>query len=189
LRFPAAPCPPIFPLFPARRTGEFIPCTVRSIHIQYTPVDVAYPGGSAAFAIRPKSKVHVEKRGKTGGSFARKGMVLADPGLMPNAFWEFNAEILVLHHQTTLSMGYAPIIHVGTVVQSAKITGIRSVADGAEIPALRTGDRAIITGRFMYRPEYLHIGDMLLFREGRCKGVGKVVGLASPHHVGGVAVE
>lgn len=30
--------------------------TVRSIHVQYTPVDVAYPGGSAAFAIRPKGK-------------------------------------------------------------------------------------------------------------------------------------
>lgn len=37
--------------------------------------------------------------------------------------WEFKAEILVLHHQTTLSVGYAPIIHVGTVVQCASISG------------------------------------------------------------------
>jgi len=37
---------------------------VRSIHVQYTPVDVAYPGGSAAFAVRPKGKT---KGGNIGG--------------------------------------------------------------------------------------------------------------------------
>ena len=29
---------------------------VRSIHVHYTSVEVAWPGGSAAFAIRPKAK-------------------------------------------------------------------------------------------------------------------------------------
>lgn len=46
---------------------------------------------------------------------------------------------------------------------------------GAPIEALRTGDRAIVRCRFMYRPEYLSPGSILLFREGRAKGVGRVL--------------
>ena len=36
------------------RLGDFQLVTIRSIHVQYTPVEVALPGGSAAFAVRPK---------------------------------------------------------------------------------------------------------------------------------------
>lgn len=119
-------------------------------------------------------------------------MALVDPALEPTSYWEFQAEILVLHHQTTLSgkfqaenprtppvtspprewrvfavcpsllirtpplpsppcfpplpVGYAPIMHCGVVSQSARITTIRSLS-GEDIPALRTGDRAIICCR------------------------------------------
>lgn len=169
------------------RTGEFIPCVVRSIHVHYTATDVALPGCSAAFAIRPKNKLKVVMDKKK--TFVRKGMSLCDPALEPNSYWEFQAEILVLHHQTTLSVGYAPIIHIGCVVQAAHLTDIRSIDDNKPIVALRTGDRAIITCRFMYRPEYIHINDMLLFREGRAKGVGKLVAVTKPHHIGGVSLE
>lgn len=103
-------------------------------------------------------------------SRARKGMALVDPLLAPTSYWEFQAEILVLHHQTTLSgvlndnlkmtwalhsppppphaVGYAPIMHCGVVSQSARITTIRSLT-GEDIPALRTGDRAIICCRLV----------------------------------------
>lgn len=165
------------------RTGEFQPVTVRSIHVQYTPVEVAYPGGSAAFAIRPKGKT-VDKKSR----WARKGMALVDPALSPTSFWEFQAEILVLHHQTTLSVGYAPIMHCGVVSQSARIMSIRSLT-GEDIPALRTGDRAIICCRFHYHPEYMRVGETLLFREGRAKGVGRIRALMGAHGSGGSAGE
>jgi len=42
---------------------------------------------------------------------------------------------------------------------------------------LRTGDRAIVRFRFLRKPEYMKTGLRLLFREGRTKGVGKVVAL------------
>ena len=38
------------------RLGEFQPVIIRSIHVHYTPVNTALPGGSAAFAIRLKGK-------------------------------------------------------------------------------------------------------------------------------------
>lgn len=39
-------------------------------------------------------------------SSIRKGMVMVSPKLMPQATWEFEAEILVLHHPTTISPRY-----------------------------------------------------------------------------------
>jgi hypothetical protein len=42
-------------------TGQFIPVTVRTIHVQYTPSHTATVGGTAAFAIRPKGKIDAKK--------------------------------------------------------------------------------------------------------------------------------
>lgn len=39
-------------------------------------------------------------------SSIRKGMVMVSPRLNPQATWEFEAEILVLHHPTTISPRY-----------------------------------------------------------------------------------
>lgn len=39
-------------------------------------------------------------------SSIRKGMVMVSPRLNPLASWEFEAEILVLHHPTTISPRY-----------------------------------------------------------------------------------
>lgn len=36
----------------------------------------------------------------------RKGMVMVSPALNPKACWEFEGEILVLHHPTTISSRY-----------------------------------------------------------------------------------
>ena len=59
------------------------------------------------------------------------------------------------------------MLHVGPVSQTCAIIDI----DRAFI---RTGDRAIVAFRFVQRPEYLAIGDRILFREGRTKGLGIV---------------
>jgi len=39
-------------------------------------------------------------------STIRKGMVMVSPRLDPKACWEFESEILVLHHPTTISVRY-----------------------------------------------------------------------------------
>lgn len=36
----------------------------------------------------------------------RKGMVMLDPSVNPTACWEFEGDILVLHHPTTISPKY-----------------------------------------------------------------------------------
>lgn len=120
-------------------------------------------------------------------------MVMVSPKLMPQATWEFEAEILVLHHPTTISPRYqamgespqgsstrstccsslftdpvsAPAVHCGSIRQTATILSMSK-------DCLRTGDKATVHFRFIKTPEYLHREHKLVFREGRTKAVGTV---------------
>jgi hypothetical protein len=62
------------------------------------------------------------------------------------------------------------MLHVGPVSQTCAIIDI-------DREFIRTGDRATVAFRFVQRPEFLSIGDRILFREGRTKGLGIVKSL------------
>ena len=94
------------------------------------------------------------------------------------------AEVLVLHHATTLCAGYTPTVHVGVVSQAAQVLAIAGL-DGAPLASLRTADRAVLHCRFAHKPELIREGDTLLFREGRAKGVGRIRAVESPHRLPG----
>ena len=85
----------------------------------------------------------------------------------PKVYREFIAEVLILSHATTIKTKYQAMLHVGPISQTCAIIDI----DRAFI---RTGDRATVAFRFVQRPEYLSVGDRILFREGRTKGLGIV---------------
>ena len=56
---------------------------------------------------------------------------------------------------------------------------------------LRTGDRSKVRFRFIKQPEYIKPGTRLLFREGRTKGVGKVIRpipIGSPEEIRSAAI-
>ena len=88
----------------------------------------------------------------------------------PKCIREFNAEITILNHPTTIKKNYEPFIHCGSIRQSAKICDI-----GDKI--LRTGDKSIVKFRFLFRPEFLELNQKILFREGKTKGIGRVTKL------------
>ena len=112
---------------------------------------------------------------------AHSGMVLVDglqvpaPGrageitVAPKACREFEASVVILHHSTTVGCGYQPVIHCGVLRQSAELVGI------LQHDSLRTGERATVRFRFLYFADYLLPGSTFIFREGRAKGIGKVV--------------
>ncbi|RUS34256.1 translation elongation factor EF1A/initiation factor IF2gamma [Jimgerdemannia flammicorona] len=79
---------------------------------------------------------------------------------------EFEAEILVLYHSTTIGQKYQAMLHCGGIRQTARIMNMDKTV-------LRTGDRALVF-QFIKNPEYLKVGARLIFREGRTKGIGKV---------------
>jgi GTPase len=158
------------------RSGAFIQVSIKSIESRRIPQLEIKKGQSATFAIRTVNRKIILKK----TSF-RKGMVLVDGLVTPNpkglgeiiippkACREFEASVIILHHSTTIGMGYQPVIHCGVLRQSAEIIGI----SGHE--TLRTGERAIVRFRFLYFTEYLLPGSTFIFREGRAKGIGKVV--------------
>lgn len=142
--------------------GVFKPVVVRGIHHKRIPVEVAVSGQSVCFAIKFQSKKEQLKR-----SSFRKGMILADKSSNPRAIWEFDAEAVILHHATTIRLNYQAVIHVGVVRQAAKVIYMSQ-------DLMCTGDKGLIRFRFMYHPELIHPDMVLLFREGRTKGLGTV---------------
>ncbi|KAM4612374.1 GTP binding protein 1, like isoform 2-T2 [Polymixia lowei] len=139
--------------------GTFIPIAVKSIHRKRMPVREVRGGQTASFALK-----------KIKRSSIRKGMVMISPRLTPQATWEFEAEILVLHHPTTISPRYQAMVHCGSIRQTATILTMNR-------DCLRTGDKASVHFRFIKTPEYLHCDQRLVFREGRTKAVGTITKL------------
>ncbi|MCJ1372036.1 hypothetical protein MMC20_003257 [Loxospora ochrophaea] len=146
--------------------GQFTTTRIRSIERKRIRVPVCSAGQSASFALRGIRRKEV-----------RKGMaVLPKLDTPPKVYREFVAEVLILSHPTTIKIKYQAMLHVGPVSQTCAIIDM----DRAFI---RTGDRATVAFRFVQRPEYLAVGDRILFREGKTKGLGivKSVGYDPTH--------
>eukprot|EP00756_Hemistasia_phaeocysticola_P015186 Hpha_TRINITY_DN15391_c5_g1::TRINITY_DN15391_c5_g1_i1::g.90877::m.90877 len=138
--------------------GHFRQVQIKSIQVKGVDATHVEAGSDAAFALKKERR-----------SAIRKGNVLLDPKIqpLPHSSWEFEADVVVLYHSTTIKSNYEPVIHCSTVRQSAKITLV-------DTDILRTGDKARVRFRFLHRPEYIRIGTKLVFREGRTKGLGTV---------------
>ncbi|XP_033113346.1 GTP-binding protein 1-like [Anneissia japonica] len=138
--------------------GQFQSVIVKSIHRKRMPVKVVKAGQTASFALKKQIK----------RSHVRKGMVMVSPRMKPEACWEFEGEILVLHHPTTISARYQAMVHCGSIRQTASIIYMNK-------EHLRTGDKAIVHFRFIKNPEFIHADTRMVFREGKTKAVGRIV--------------
>ncbi|CAF3813523.1 unnamed protein product [Rotaria magnacalcarata] len=136
--------------------GQFKTVQIRGIHRKRMPVDKCRGGQTASFALRKIKK-----------SELRKGMVLLSPAIPPVSYWEFEADLLILHHPTTIGVKYQAMVHCGSIRQTATIVSL-------PVENLRTGDRANVIFRFIKSPEYLRLGMKLIFREGRTKAIGSI---------------
>ncbi|XP_052129873.1 GTP-binding protein 1 isoform X2 [Frankliniella occidentalis] len=139
--------------------GHFTAIAVKSIHRKRMAVREVRGGQTASFALKKIKRSQI-----------RKGMVMVSPALNPQACWEFEGEILVLHHPTTISSRYQAMVHCGSIRQTASILTMSE-------ECLRTGDKALVHFRFIKHPEYLKAGQRMVFREGRTKAVGNVLRL------------
>lgn len=156
--------------------GSFVQTLVKGIQRKRSDVNQIAAGQYGSLALK-----------KIKRNAIRKGMVILDkehPSLraLPEApdqtttassakcCSEFEAEVLVLFHSSTLCVNYQAMLHCGVVRQAARIVALPT-------PYLRTGDRAVVRFGFLKQPEFLRVGSRLLFREGRTKGVGKIIKL------------
>ncbi|EXJ55730.1 hypothetical protein A1O7_08660 [Cladophialophora yegresii CBS 114405] len=141
--------------------GQFQTTKIRSIERKRIQVPACSAGQSASLALRNLRRKDV-----------RKGMVVLPKldGPPPKVYREFVAEVLILSHATTIRPKYQAMLHVGPVSQTCAIIDI-------DREYIRTGDRATVAFRFVQRPEFLCVGERILFREGRTKGLGIVKSL------------
>jgi len=130
---------------------------IKGIQINRVFVNRAFAGQSVTFAI---PEIDFEN--------VRRGLVILDKKSSPKPIKSFKAIIKILHHPTTIRVGYSPVIHAHTIRQTAKI-----IQMGKEL--LRTGDVAEATFEFQIRPEYLEENETFMFREGRTRGIGKII--------------
>ena len=112
--------------------GNFIPTVIKSIQRKRVNVPIAHAGQSASFALKKIKRAQI-----------RKGMVLVSKSVDPKAVFDFEAEILVLFHSTTISPRYQAMLHTGCIRQTVRIVDI------CDKQVLRTGDRAIVRFRFI----------------------------------------
>ncbi len=135
--------------------GKFHGVRVSSMEIHHFAVDSAEVGEIIGISLKGLDlEMH-------------RGMVLsASPDLKTSK--EFKADVVVLNHPTKISDGYEPVIHLETISESIMVTPL-------DADYLAAGDRGRVKMRFKYRPYYIKEGQKFIFREGRSKGIGRVV--------------
>jgi len=139
--------------------GKFSPVGVRSIERKYLSVSSLNDGESAALALRKIKRNEI-----------RKGMFLVQNIANPMAYRHFRGTVTILHHATTIKKNYQAVVHIGSIHQSAKIMSM-------DKQILRSGDVATVHFFFLKRPEYIQIGQLFLFREGKTKAIGRIAEL------------
>lgn len=144
------------------RFNDYMMVQVKSLHFSRTPVETAFAGQFCCMGLKA-----LKKKEDLNKDSIRKGMVLLQAEKIPKSVKNFEAEVAVLHHSSTIKENYESVMHCGVIRQCVKITGMNK-------SILRTGDKAIINFSFKYSPEYLKPGLSFLLREGRTKILGQV---------------
>lgn len=176
---------------------EFIQIRVRSIHNNVrTLVPQLKDHCRGCIAVSPIGKIMLSRQ------IIQKGMIVVNSKeLTNNICYRFKAEIEILHHSTTIHANYTPIIHVGTVRQAARILDITSIVckksinikkedgeinieskteaktetDNKKDINLKTGDKAIVSFKFKFKPEFIEKGYTFFFKEGTTRGKGEII--------------
>lgn len=144
------------------KEGHFKQVQVKTIHFKRMDVDYVECGNSCSVKLKSYDKKFEMKTDNF-----RKGMIILGADQPLKACMEFEVDALILHHATSIKVGYQSVIHCGIIRQTATIVGMSK-------DILRAGEEGTIRFRFLKSPEYLHEGDIVLFREGRTRGKGKI---------------
>jgi len=149
--------------------GNFKEILVKSVHVKRSPVTESFSGQCCSIAFRFVKRKEIVDR-----CMIRKGMCLLSPDINRSPIWRFQARLKVLHHPTLIKCGYQPVVHTGSIRQTATILEMTNKKK-VEVPHLRSGDNAIVTVQFYCYPEYIRIGRALIIREGATKCIGKIL--------------
>jgi GTPase len=143
--------------------GEFKLVQIKEIQFLRVTVDELCCGNSCSVKLKS-----LDKNYELNTNNFTKGMVLLDPDYKLQPTMEFEVEALIVHHSSTIKVGYQSVVHCHVIRQTCTVVKM-------DKEFLRSGDKGIIRFRFMKKPEIMHEGDTILFREGRTRGKGKII--------------
>jgi len=193
-------------LGPIDSSGKFSPTVVKGIQRKRVPLGKAVSGQGVSFALKKIRKSDIRygmvlvspallELSKEGNSHANTGtgsnprsrsgstsaanssalLSLSQGMPLMRVCREFTAQVVILFHSTTITSKYQAMLHCGAIRQTVQIVSINIENNDGNIG--RSGDRAKIHFRFMKHPEMLQVGMRIIFREGRTRGLGKIVEL------------
>lgn len=136
------------------KNGEYKKTKARSIEMHYYDVEKAQSGQMISISLSNLNLDEIER-----------GMILKKSGSNPVAVKEFEAEIVVLNHPTSITDGYEPVIHLETISETAVIEPKTNML---------AGDKGLAKFKFKFNKYHIEEGQRFIFREGSSKGVGTV---------------
>lgn len=143
----------------------YITITVKSIHNCIREnVSVLEKNQTGSIGIRLDTKNSFRKK-----KFI-KGQILTDNKdfAYDNTYRSFNADIAIFNHPTTIQNNYQTVIHCNTIRQTGKFK-IK------ENQILRSHSKDNINIIFISRSEFILPGTIFMFRDGKTKGIGKII--------------
>ncbi|KAJ8519925.1 hypothetical protein ONZ45_g3159 [Pleurotus djamor] len=149
-------------MFGPDANGNYQTTIIRSMQRKRANVTSADAGQCVSLALKRTRRADI-----------RKGMVLVHKTeTPPRPIRQFEGQVLILYHNTTLQTNYQAMLHCGAIRQTVRIVGMDHPKG-----VLRTGDRATVRFEFISHPEFIKEGMKLLFREGKTKGLGVITKL------------
>jgi GTPase len=141
--------------------GKYIEVLVKSIHDNFKRnIDSLSSGHCGCVNIKV---VNQKKNTLKRNSIKRGHILIGDP----YSIRRFDADVTILHHPTTIKLDYEPVIHCGSVRQTARIKRM-------DKELVRAGDKANVTFEFKFKPEFIQLNSDIVFREGNTKGIGRI---------------
>lgn len=140
--------------------NNFFKVVIKGIHNNFQEnVDFLKAGYSGCFNIKPIGRTILKR------NMIRQGMrILSDV----KSVYQFEAKVKIYNSSSTITSKYQPVVHCGGISQAVEIIKM-------DKEFLRSYDEAIITFRFLYRPEYVETGNIFILREGNLKALGKII--------------
>ena len=132
--------------------GEFKLVQVREIQFLRVTVDELCCGNSCSVKLKS-----LDKNFELNTNSFTKGMVLLDPEYKLQPTMEFEVEALIVHHSSTIKVGYQSVVHCHVIRQTCTVVQM-------DKEFLRSGDKGIIRFRFLRKPEIMHEGDTIIFK-------------------------
>jgi GTPase len=139
---------------------NFYKVVIKGIHNNFQEnVEFLKAGYAGCFNIKAVGRTIIKR------NMIRSGMrILNDI----KSVYQFEAKVKIFNSSSTITTKYQPVMHCGGISQTVEIVNMNK-------EYLRSYDEAIVTFRFLYRPEYLEVGNIFIMREGSMKALGKVL--------------